>query len=59
MTKLLKQPAIKHTIEDSAPSTVARDFRMDLVAPAEELQEAAMSDCRRKNLLTDVVYAEP
>lgn len=58
MAKLLKRLAIKRTVEDGAPFTPEKDFRMDLGVPAGELKEATMSDYHRKDLLSDITCAE-
>lgn len=49
---------MKCTVGDGAAFTTERGFRMDLALPAGELNEATMSDYRRKDLLVDVTYAE-
>lgn len=54
--KLLKWLAIKHTVEESSPSTEDRDIRMGLVVPARGLKEALMSDYRCRTPLLNFTY---
>lgn len=43
MAKVLKRLAMKKMVDDGLPFTAERDFWIDLIVLAEELEEATMS----------------